>query len=128
MGGERAATTRKRLRGEICALCGYHIPDPPERPGERFCGRCEGARPRRRILMNFMLRGECWFVAFLEADCRTSLARKLRFTTEEKIYELAERGGAEMTSEARSMLAHGISIGRGGVWLNLTPEQYARLR
>jgi hypothetical protein len=33
--------------------------------------------------------------------------------------------GFNLITEA---LEHGIEIGRGGVWLNLTPEQYARLK
>ena len=78
--------------------------------------------------MNFMHRPGGWSVAFLEADCRTSLRRKLVFATEDKIFDLAKRGGAELTSEARSMLEHGINIGRGGVWLNLTATQYRRLK
>jgi hypothetical protein len=30
--------------------------------------------------------------------------------------------------ESKQALEHGIETGRGGVWLTLTPEQYARLR
>ncbi len=128
MGGERAATARKRLKGEICALCGYHIPDPPERSGERTCGRCEAAAPRRRVvLMNFLALHDGWRVTFLEADCRTSLPRRLMFATEEKIIDAAKRGGAEFTSATRCDLEHAIQNGRGGVWLNLTRGQYARL-
>jgi hypothetical protein len=32
------------------------------------------------------------------------------------------------TLEARLMLEQGIETGRGGVFLKLTPEQYARLK
>ena len=45
-----------------------------------------------------------------------------------KIKELAKRGEAAGTSEARQMLDHGIESGRGGCYLNLTPAQYAKLR
>jgi hypothetical protein len=39
--------------------------------------------------------------------------------------ELAERGGAELHLESRAALKHGIEIGHGGFFLNLT--QHRRL-
>jgi hypothetical protein len=54
---------------------------------------------------------------------------KLTFTENpEKIRELARRGEAWGDSESRQMLEHAIETGRAGVYLRLTPEQYARLR
>jgi hypothetical protein len=79
------------------------------------------------VYMQFFLR-KGWQVSFLEPDLRTSLPRKLTFSDPDKIRELARRGEAWGTSEARQMLEHGIETGRGGVYLRLTPEQYRRLR
>jgi hypothetical protein len=42
--------------------------------------------------------------------------------------KLARRGEALETSEAKQMLAHAIETGKGGVYLKLTLEQYARLK
>src|SRR5579859_5702516 len=42
--------------------------------------------------------------------------------------QLARRGGAWQTSESRQMLEHAIDVGRGGIYLRLTPEQYRALR
>jgi hypothetical protein len=42
--------------------------------------------------------------------------------------ELARRGEAWGTSEARQMLEHAIETGRGGIYLRLTSEQFVRLR
>lgn len=64
----------------------------------------------------------------LEADLKTPLPRKLVFTDPDKIRELARKGEAWGTSEARQMLELAIEQGRGGVYLNLTPVQYRRLR
>jgi hypothetical protein len=50
------------------------------------------------------------------------------FSSDEKIVELAARGGAKLDSETRMMMERGIEIGRGGVWLNLTPDQYKKLK
>jgi hypothetical protein len=84
-------------------------------------------RPSHQVYMYFFKCGG-WQVQFLEADLKTSLPRKLTFTDPEKIRELARRGEAWGTSESRQILEHAIETGRGGVYLRLTPAQYARLR
>jgi hypothetical protein len=79
------------------------------------------------VYMSFISR-DGWHVQFLESDLKTPLPRTLKFADPEKIREMARRGEACGTSEARQMLEHAIETGRGGVYLRLTPEQYARLR
>lgn len=64
-----------------------------------------------RIYMDFMQR-DGWHVYFMLPDLRTHLPRKLKFTDSQKIVETAKRGGMEQTSESKSALEHGISIGR----------------
>jgi hypothetical protein len=77
--------------------------------------------------MSFMLnRG--WYCQFLEEDCRTSLPVHLTFVHPDKIIEIHERWGADRQLEDRSALEYAINMGRGSVWLILSPEQYARLR
>lgn len=80
----------------------------------------------RRVYAFFMCR-EGWHVQFLEPDLRTPIHKHLRFTAPAKIMELAERGGADLSLDSRAALEHGIQIGRGGFYLNLTDEQYRRL-
>jgi hypothetical protein len=84
-------------------------------------------RPSHRVFMTFFLRAG-WQVQFLEADLKTPLPRMLTFKDPEKIRELARRGEAWGNSESRQMLEHAIETGRGGCYLRLTAEQYARLR
>jgi hypothetical protein len=79
-----------------------------------------------RVLMNFMQR-DGWRISFLEADCKTSLPLQLNFVSTDKIREMHERYGALRMLEDKAALEHGIEIGRGGVWLNLTDEQYGKL-
>ena len=69
-----------------------------------------------------------WYCQFLEADLKTPLPRRLHFALSDKIVELAERGGGFPDQEGRLMLDQGIAKGRGGVFLALTDEQYARLK
>jgi hypothetical protein len=77
--------------------------------------------------MSFMLSKD-WYCQFLEADAKTTLPRKLTFKDPAKLFELAERGGCNLNLEGRQALQHGIEIGRGGIWLELTEEQYRKLK
>ena len=77
--------------------------------------------------MSFKSRSEGWHCQFLEADLKTSLKRTFTFKSERKIFEMAERGGADATLAGRQALEVGIGNGRSGVWLNLSREQYTRL-
>jgi hypothetical protein len=69
-----------------------------------------------------------WQCQFLEADLQTPLPKRLHFASSEKVVALVERGGGLPDQESRLMLEQGISLGRGGVFLNLTEEQYAKLK
>jgi hypothetical protein len=71
---------------------------------------------------------EVWHVTFLEPGPERPLPKKLTFKDEGKIRELTRRGEAWQTSEDRQMLDYAIAKGEGGVYLRLSPEQYARLR
>lgn len=77
--------------------------------------------------MQFMLVNDGWWVSFLEEDCKTSLPRRFTFQSDVKILNLARNGGAEFDLAGRQAIEHGISMGRGSVWLKLTPEQYEKL-
>jgi hypothetical protein len=69
-----------------------------------------------------------WQCQLLEQDLRISLPRKLRFASSDKVVELIKRGGGITDQESRLMLDQAIVTGRGGVFLNLTTEQYAKLK
>jgi len=69
-----------------------------------------------------------WYCQFLEEDLKTSLPRRISFADESKLFEMAERGGYRLNLEGRQAIEHAIQNGRGGIWLQLTPEQYEKLR
>jgi hypothetical protein len=73
-------------------------------------------RTSHQVYMTFFF-GQGWQVQFLEMDLKTPLPRRLTFDDPEKIWELAKRGEARVTSEARQMLEHAIETGRGGAIL-----------
>ena len=68
-----------------------------------------------------------WHVSFLESDCQTGLPLKLTFATEAKICTMHQRFRSPLL-EDQLALEHGLSIGSGGVWLNLNGEQYEKLK
>jgi len=115
-----------RLAGKICCACRTTLaPDPTHPPSERYCDRCA---PRRRVYMSFMTSHGGWYCQFLEEDLKTPLPRKLTFATSAKILELADHAGALRDLACRQAIEHGISVGRGGVWLMLTGEQHGKLK
>jgi hypothetical protein len=115
-----------RLAGKICALCGRGLPGP-HTPGERLCDTCQVASGRlHRVYMSFMLRAG-WYCQFLEADLRTPFPRKLNFSDVGNVRELAEKGRGFADLEALHAFNHGIANGRGGIYLQLTDEQYQKL-
>lgn len=69
-----------------------------------------------------------WYCQFLEPDLKTSLPRKFTFASPDKVRELAERGGGLKKTEDRQAFEYALTIGRGGVDLMLTEEQYAALK
>ena len=77
--------------------------------------------------MSFFHR-EGWCCQFLEADLKTPLKKKLTFSDPRKIIELAKRAGAIANLEGRQAIDHAIDKGRGGIWLELTDEQYRKLK
>jgi hypothetical protein len=65
--------------------------------------------------------------SFSRKICATPLPRKLSFTDEQKIWEIAQRGGYTLSIAGRQELQEKIRKGNGGIWLELTPEQHAKL-
>jgi hypothetical protein len=70
-----------------------------------------------------------WHCQFLEADCKTPLPKKLTFANKAKLWELAEQRrlrddpGGSPGDRTRDR-----ERDRGGFWLNLTEEQYRKLK
>ena len=82
---------------------------------------------QHRVYMSFQDR-HGWQCQFLEADLQTPLPKRLHFASQSKIVELVERGGGIRDQDSRLMLEQGIATGRGGVFLSLTDEEYAKLK
>jgi hypothetical protein len=61
--------------------------------------------------MSFMHVDGGWYCQFLEPDLKTPLPRKLTFAHADKVREVARRGEALGTSEAKQILEHAIEMG-----------------
>jgi len=59
---------------------------------------------------------------------KTPLPRKLSVRDPAKLFEIAERGGYRLNLEGRQAIDQAIENGGGAIWLELTPEQYAKLK
>jgi hypothetical protein len=78
-----------------------------------------------RVYMRFeWLAG--WRVTFLDGD--KVLPRTLLFQSDEKLSEMAERGGAMKSLADRQGLEHAIRLGRGGLYLDLSYLQFTTLQ
>ena len=80
-----------------------------------------------RVYLSFQCR-DGWHCQFLEADLQTPIPKRLHFASSDKVVELVERAGGFTDQETRLMVNHGIEKGRGGIFLKLTEEQYAKLK
>ncbi|MDE3148852.1 MAG: hypothetical protein KGL37_05225 [Acidobacteriota bacterium] len=69
-----------------------------------------------------------WQCQFPESHLKTSLPSKPVLADSEKLIGLIERGGGLPDLASRQALDQAIAKGRGGVFLDLTPEQYGQLR
>lgn len=95
---------------------------------ETLCKKCvEQRRPKQKVYLKFT-KAQVWGCQFLSSDLKITLPLQLNLQTDEKLFELAEKGGASMNFEGRLAIEHAINSGAGGVWLELTTEQYSKLR
>jgi len=123
--GKRSPGVTRMRAGQICCACTAPLP-VPHTMGIKRCERCQ-LPPTRRVLMSFMHRNG-WHCRFLEWDMMTPLPRQLKYRDSEKVLETAQRGHGLLNEASRLALDHAIKIGHGEIWLNLTDEQYQRLK
>jgi hypothetical protein len=84
---------------------------------------------KRRVLMTFSFGNGFWLVVFWDNDrMRTPLPRKARFATDEAMVEFIRRAGYSMNLENKNILAMMIERKSGEINLELTDEQYDKLR
>jgi hypothetical protein len=81
----------------------------------------------KRVPLQFSFR-RGWLCEFMEEDRKTRLPRTVILADERKLFELVKRGGFTLNISGRQEIEEAIRKKGGGVWLELTPEQYGKLR
>jgi hypothetical protein len=82
---------------------------------------------RNRVHFSYWLHGGVWNYRFIDTGLAV-LGPVRRTRDPQTIRVIAERGNGLPNLEAKLMLEYGIKEGKGGLYLNLTPEQYAKIR
>jgi hypothetical protein len=67
-----------------------------------------------------------WHLVISDSNSHRRLGT-LVFGDDDKIVELVRRSGGLTNLESKQALERGIDSGKGGVFLKVTPEQYAKL-
>jgi hypothetical protein len=81
-----------------------------------------------KVLMSFHYKSG-WEVVFFDSDRRrTLLPRKAFFNSDEALVEFVRRGNGVKTLEDKNIFEMMMQRNSGEITLNLTPEQYAKLR
>lgn len=107
-------------------MCRAPLP-APHHPGEQLCARCDAGKKSHRVYMAFQSQNG-WHCQFLEQDLKTSLPVSLNLVRREKLFDIAARGGYRLNLEGRQAMQRAIDMGRGGIWLELTGDQYRKLK
>jgi len=112
---------RKMRAGTICNSCKVALP-VPHTPGLK---RCESCASRHLVFMYFRHR-HGWHCAFT-TEARKKLPKEFTFNRSSTVRELASRGNGLIDKWDSKGFELGLDIGKGGIWLRLTDEQYLAL-
>jgi LSD1 subclass zinc finger protein len=113
-----AVAGRKMRSGEICSSCRRPLPQP-HTPERKRCDSCAG---KHHVRMTFFChRG--WHCHFFTERWQ-QLPKRFLFQEAASVRETARRGDGLVDDEVRRALDLSLKIGKGGVMLRLTDEQF----
>jgi len=112
---------KKMRAGKICSSCKCPLP-APHSPGLKRCVFCAD---KRLVFMYFRQRYG-WHCCF-RTETREKLPKGFTFRTANTLRERAKRGSCVTDRWDQEGFELGLELGRGGIWLRLTGEQYAAL-
>ena len=129
MGQMKRAERREEHRmiedGKLCGRCKrlFYAGQGPKT--ELFC-HC----PKLNQLLNLRYEriGGVWRCEFLDRRTMTPLAKPRRFQHADSIREMVRRTPTRFDSEDRNLFEMGLEHGRGLVGIELTAEQFLKLR
>lgn len=118
---EPVVAGRKMREGKICSSCKSVLP-PPHIRGLK---RCEFCQDKHLVYMHFR-RCFGWRCRF-RTEAKKRLPRELTFRSAETLRGLALRGNCVTDKWDLEGFELGLEVGRGGIWLRLSDEQYRAL-
>jgi len=118
-----------RHRGKLCVSCDAELP-PPHSVGYRQCIACQpGDAHAVYMAFRYVIGDRIWRCRLLDEGEQGKLLKELTFTHPDKLREMARRGKAMTFKTAERRVNHAIAACSGaGLWLQLTPDQYLKLR
>jgi hypothetical protein len=78
--------------------------------------------------VTFFHRGDGWACSFVEVDAKTPVGPIRQFGTADKVRELIARTPTRFDLAGKQALEYAFQNGRGGTYLELTAEQYRKLK
>ena len=118
---EPLAAGRRIRAGRICRSCKSLLPKPHE-PGSKLCEFCTD----KHFVYMYFRESHGWNCSF-RTEARKKLPREFTFRAPETIRELAKRGNGLIDKWDREGFELALEIGKGGVWLKLSDDQYRAL-
>ena len=115
------ASGRSIRAGRICRSCKSPLP-MPHKPGAKLCGFCAG----RHFVYMYFRDFYGWRCSF-RTESGGKLPREFTFRAAETVRELAKRGYGLIDNWDRDGFELALQIGKGGVWLRLSDDQYRAL-
>ena len=112
---------RRMRAGKICRSCKSTLP-PPHTQGAKLCDFCVD---KHLVYMYFRYCFK-WHCGF-RTEGRKKLPREFAFDHATALREIARRGNGLIDDWDRTGFELALEIGRGGVWLRLSDDQYRAL-
>lgn len=118
---EPMAFGRMMRAGKICNSCKVSLPGP-HTPGSKRCSFCANTH----MVFMYFRQHLGWHCAFTDEN-RKKLPRELTFKSSATVRELAKRGNGLVHKWDQEGFEIGLDVGKGGIWLRLTDQQYLAL-
>jgi hypothetical protein len=118
---EPFAAGRRMRAGKICRSCKTSLPLPHE-PGVKLCSFCAD----RHLVYMYFRYSFNWHCGF-RTDDRKKLPREVTLGNAASVREIARRGNGLIDQWDREGFELALELGKGGIWLRLSDDQYRAL-